>query len=109
MLFSEVHPSERPTAIFACSDAVALGAIKALHALDLKVPDDVSVIGYDDLVYAELSSPGLTTIAQPKYQVGKQGMELLLDEIRGKRTSTIVLQPELILRESCARPRELCD
>ena len=101
-LYAAAAPEERPTAIFACSDAVALGAIKALHALDLKVPQDVSVVGFDDLVYAELSSPGLTTVAQPKYHAGKLSMELLLDKLRGKRITTVVLQPELVVRESCA-------
>ena len=101
-LYSTVSPEERPTAIFACSDAAALGAIKALHALELKVPQDVSVIGFDDLVYAELSSPGLTTVAQPKYQVGKVSMELLLDKNRGKDITTVVLEPVLVVRESCA-------
>lgn len=98
--------TDAPTAIFASSDATALGAIKALLEHGYRIPDDVSVVGFDDLPYAEMSYPGLTTIAQPKYPVGEHAMSLLLRMMHGQPVSPVLLEPQLILRQSTAAPPE---
>ena len=77
---------DRPTAIFAASDTQAIGALEAARALDLRVPDDVAVIGFDDIEAAELL--GLTTVRQPLRQSGARGAELLLGAIANSAPRT---------------------
>jgi DNA-binding LacI/PurR family transcriptional regulator len=71
-LLNRFSSEDRPTAIFASTDLMAIGAIKAIESQGLKVPDDISVIGFDDISLANLSSPALTTIRQDKVEIGKQ-------------------------------------
>jgi DNA-binding LacI/PurR family transcriptional regulator len=93
-----------PTAIFAANDQMAAGVILALRESGLGVPDEVSVAGYDDIPWAKLLSPPLTTVAQPAYELGRTAVELLIGRITApdRPTSTVVLQPTLIVRESTA-------
>lgn len=93
----------RPTAIFAASDGFALGAMKAIKDAGLKVPDDIAVIGFDNLKYASLLEVPLTTVAQPFGEIGRIAIEILMDKIKDKSASTkqIVLKPELVIRNSC--------
>ncbi|MGO4272239.1 LacI family DNA-binding transcriptional regulator [Paenibacillus sp. TAF58] len=92
-----------PTAIFAGDDGLALGVMEAFQSEGYKIPCDLSVIGYDDQVFASEIHPRLTTIRQPMEQMGKHAVHLLLKLIQGsKRNSSIILQPELIVRESTA-------
>ena len=70
-----------PTAIFACNDLMAVGAVNAARALERQVPTDVSVVGFDDIRLASLVNPPLTTIAQPKYEMGVVATTMLLDRI----------------------------
>ncbi len=67
-----------PTALFACSDTVALGVYDAAAALDLRIPDDVSVVGFDDLPEARWLSPALTTVHQPIAEMGGAALRMLL-------------------------------
>lgn len=85
--------------LFATSDLMALGAIKAIRRAGLSVPEDVSVVGYDDMLLARLSTPTLTTIRQDTYEAGRLMVASLLDPklFRGRG----VLPTELIVRESC--------
>ena len=103
----EILMSEKkPTAIFPMNGPTTIGALKAFRALHLKIPDDISIIGYDDHYYSELFDPPLTTIAQPVEDLGKISMEILLEKIRKKRykkNQLIQLQPKLILRSSCKK------
>lgn len=95
---------EPPTAIFAANDLMALGALYAVEEAGLKVPQDMAVVGYDDIPIASAVRPKLTTVAQPKYELGQLAAERLfelLDEEDGSRSpETVVLQPRLVIRES---------
>ncbi|WP_128912317.1 LacI family DNA-binding transcriptional regulator [Granulicella sibirica] len=73
----------RPTAIFAGSDLLASGALAAARRLKLRCPEDVSIVGFDDLDFASLSEPSLTTVFQPGYQMGATACSLLLTRVRG--------------------------
>jgi LacI family transcriptional regulator, galactose operon repressor len=92
----------RPTAIFALNDLMALGALRAAAEANYSVPRDLAVVGYDDLELAQFTNPPLTTIAQPKKEIGAQAVYLLVDRIaqKGRPTSRLVLAPELIIRRS---------
>ena len=69
---------ERPTALFCISDVLALGAVQAARELGLRVPEDLSVVGFDDVEYAVMGHPRLTTVRQPCYELGRTAGELLL-------------------------------
>lgn len=94
--------SKKPTAVFACSDTIAFGAYQAVWQHGLSVPQDISIIGYDDIELAKYLSPPLSTISQPKAELGGLAVETLLKRIRTKSTDfqTIMLEPELVLRNS---------
>jgi len=96
---------ERPTAIFACSDLLATGAIKAIRQHGLRVPEDIAVVGFDDISLASMTNPSLTTIAQPKYDLGYTAMQTLLKQIQGAITQpqVIYLEYELVIRESTVK------
>jgi LacI family transcriptional regulator len=91
------------TALFAMNDLMAFGAKKALEERGLRIPDDVSLIGYDDILFSALIS--LTSVAQPTYEMGKNAMGLLLDLIHERITTPqhIVLRPSMVIRGSCKR------
>ena len=90
------------SAVVASGDTMAVGAIRALNSHGLSVPGDVAVSGFDDIELAALLSPSLTTVRQPKYQIGVRSMEKLLDLIAGKTPAMLreVLPYELVIRES---------
>lgn len=95
----------RPTAIICVNDMAALGAIRGLRKHGLSVPDDMSVVGYDDVLYAEALSPSLTTLRRPRCELGKAAVNLLLDEgSSGHRHEELLYQPTLVVRESTGRP-----
>jgi LacI family transcriptional regulator len=99
--------SEKPTAVFVASDSMAVGAIKAVRSAGLRVPEDISVIGFDDVPLAVAIEPELTTVRQPIERLGQLAVEILTSRIeegdRGERTTQrIVLPTELIVRRSCA-------
>ena len=96
--------AEPPTAIFAASDAQAAGVYRALHTLDLHVPKDVSVIGFDDVPMAERLAPPLTTIRQPLREMGRTAAQMLLRLIAGETLdhTRVELATSLMIRESCA-------
>lgn len=96
---------ERFTALFAFNDIAAIGAIRAIHEYGLRVPEDVSVIGFDDIDSAAYQHPGLTTIRQPLRQMGKLAAQTVLKRLAGKDPSDgeeIVFEPELIVRGTTA-------
>lgn len=90
------------TALFCHNDLVAIGALHACAALGLRVPNDIAIIGYDDIRMAALVSPTLTTLRIPRAEIGTQTMKMLLEQIEGKESEPkeIHLKPELIVRES---------
>jgi len=96
------------TAVFAANDVSAVGALRAIRESGKRVPEDISVVGFDDLWLAAYLSPPLTTVRQPLLDIGRRATEILLDMIRGERKSRRVrhiLEPELVVRASTAPPR----
>lgn len=95
----------RPTAVFCFNDLTALGALRAVRLAGLKAPDDVSILGYDDIALAAFAEPPLTTIAQQTYELGKQALSLALDLLDGKDVASMTLPAALVERGSCGPPR----
>ncbi|MCQ6267930.1 LacI family transcriptional regulator [Fictibacillus sp. WQ 8-8] len=111
--FSEVIAEEKAlqmlqnhpeiTAIFCASDLMALGVIRAAKKLNLQMPDELSIIGYDDIVLASYVTPALTTISQDKYQMGYQAAEMLISILENQvEPHQRVLNSKLVIRESTA-------
>jgi LacI family repressor for deo operon, udp, cdd, tsx, nupC, and nupG len=98
-----------PTAFFCFNDNTAIGVISALQVRGYNVPRDFSVIGFDDIPFASNITPGLTTIRQPRQQIGEKAMRVLLDRIadRSRAAEINLLHGDLVVRESCARARTL--
>jgi LacI family transcriptional regulator len=96
---------KRPTALFAATDELAIGAIRALFEAGLSVPGDVSVLGFDDIDISSYLTPGLSTIRQPILDIGRRTAEIICALIEGKDadTSSSVFGFELVVRESCRR------
>jgi len=95
--------SDRPTAIFAGSNLISLGAMRAITEENLKIPDDISIIAFDDQPYSEFLSTPMTTVTQQKEEMGKISIKLMLDELKSKDVTDkkgIVVQTELIVRKS---------
>ena len=93
----------RPSAIFCANDLLALGMMRGLMAQGIRVPDEVSVIGYDNIEFAPSAAVPLTSISQPAYQLGTVATQLLLSECEGRDTHAhqeVNFQPELVVRES---------
>jgi LacI family transcriptional regulator len=101
------HPL--PTAVYCSSDEMAVGAMKAIAEHGLKVPDDISIAGFDDDVYSAYLSPALTTVKRPVETIGRIGAEKLLRDIEngGTAIETIYVDTELVIRQSVAKPAEL--
>lgn len=95
--------SHKPEAVFVHSDTMALGAMQAIREAGLSIPDDIAIIGFDDLPPALLAEPKLTTIRQPIHQTGMMAVELLLDVIRNgiQPPKKRILPLELVIRGSC--------
>lgn len=93
------------TAVFAANDQMAYGARLALYRLNIRVPEDISLVGYDDLPNSIYTMPPLTTVRQPVYEIGKLAAEAMLKLIRGERVSIVPPPVELIIRESTRRLR----
>jgi signal transduction histidine kinase/DNA-binding response OmpR family regulator/ABC-type sugar transport system substrate-binding protein len=91
------------TAVLTSNDESAIGVLRALADAGRRVPQDIAVIGFDDVLYAKAQVPPLTTIRHPTFELGYQAVELLLDYITGRRTevTTVRIPTRLIVRESC--------
>lgn len=93
----------RPTAIFCISDTIALGAIIAAKELGIKVPEDLTIIGFDDVDDTTMFHPYITTISQPCYDIGREAFKILFGIInKGKDNKKVVLPHKFIIRESSA-------
>ncbi|MED4280287.1 LacI family DNA-binding transcriptional regulator [Priestia megaterium] len=97
-----LHLSIPPTAIFASTEFLAIGAIQGAREFKIKVPRDLSIIGFDDTVLSTICDPPLTTIAQPIHEMSKKVVELLIQEIEDSKETKqrIVLSPKLVVRAS---------
>lgn len=99
---SLINSGEQFTAIIASGDTMAVGAIRALTNYGYRVPDDVAVVGFDDIELSRLFSPTLTTVRQPKFLIGSRAMDIMLDLLAGRPLLSYrtVLDYELVIRES---------
>lgn len=97
-----LHVAPRPTAIFAANDEMAVGAIIELKSHGLRVPEDMSVVGFDDIEFANSYDPAITTVRQPRRDMGQIAMKLIIDclENRPLETIDVVLPHQLIVRRS---------
>jgi LacI family transcriptional regulator, galactose operon repressor len=93
------------TALFAYNDISAIGAIRAIQEEGLRVPQDISVVGFDDIPWAAYHTPGLTTVRQPLVEMGQMAAETLIQMIEhvGEHSSEIAIEPTLVVRESTGR------
>ena len=94
-----------PTAVFCYNDMTALGVLRAIHHRGLRVPANISLIGFDDLFFAPYMQPPLTTVRQPRRKMGQMAFESLLKLMSGEDPAEPIRVPaELIVRESTAKP-----
>ena len=102
-----LEQTPRPTAVFASNDAQAFGAIEAARTLGLRVPDDLSVVGFDDVAAAQWSAPPLTTVRQPLRQMGRAAVERTVRLAAGERLNSarVEFATELVVRKSTGPPR----
>lgn len=95
---------KRPSAVLCANDMLALGLMQAVTHHGLNVPDDIAIVGYDNLEWSESGAVPLTTVAQPRELLGRTAVEMIMQLIdspgRSPRTSHVTLQPELVIRES---------
>jgi len=101
-LLDAASPVDRPSAVFASNDLMAIGAICAAAGAGLSIPKDLSVIGFDDIALAAYSNPPLSSIVQPKHQTGELAAQLLLQRIAqpDREPQRMILQPSLLVRQS---------
>jgi LacI family transcriptional regulator/LacI family repressor for deo operon, udp, cdd, tsx, nupC, and nupG len=107
MEYFRERKEERPTAVTCYNDLVALGLLKALRELQIDVPGEVSVVGFDDIRMLDVFPVGLTTVRMPKYEMGKRAAELLMRQIDSdveEAPERIVLDAELVVRDSTGAP-----
>ncbi len=99
--------SRRPTAVFCANDLLALGVLQELTRRSLRVPDDMAVVGYDDIEFASAAAVPLSSVRQPRHLLGRTAAELMLEEVQDGEHEhrQVVFEPELVIRESSARKR----
>jgi LacI family transcriptional regulator len=100
---------EPPTALFASNAMMGFGALKAVHELGLRCPEDIALAMFDDVPFGDVIQPRLTVVAQPAYEMGRAGAELLIARLEGRESSPaplrLTLSPELVVRESTSARR----
>jgi LacI family transcriptional regulator len=106
----DMEPSLRPTAVFAANDLLAIGLLQGLVLEGLRVPDDISIVGYDDIAFAAAAAVPLSSVRQPRAEIGAQAARLLLAEIAARGGehvhSAIRFTPELVVRASSSVRRD---
>jgi LacI family transcriptional regulator len=99
----------RPTAVFCANDLLALGVLQSLYEADVRVPEDMALVGYDDIEFAAAAAVPLTSVRQPAHRLGAAAADLLIEETGDHadehRHRRIVLEPELVVRTSTLTPR----
>ena len=112
---AEMPAARRPTAVFCANDLLALGVLQEMTASRIRVPEAISIIGYDDIDFAAAAAVPLSSVRQPRHQLGRTAAQLLLDEALGEASHQhrqVVFEPELVIRRSSqarppqARPRQ---
>ncbi|MCA1788669.1 MAG: substrate-binding domain-containing protein [Thioalkalivibrio sp.] len=104
--YSLLQGAQRPTAIFASSDLMAIGALRAVHDAKLEVPKDVSIVGFDGIPMSRFLNPPLTTVRQAAVAKGKLAADMLLQRLAGSvvRPHQVLLEPELVVRATTTAP-----
>ncbi|MFB5662333.1 LacI family DNA-binding transcriptional regulator [Alteribacillus sp. HJP-4] len=103
-----INAGDLPEAYFIGSDPMAIGALRALREAGLRVPEDVAVIGFDDVEMAAFTSPPLTTVSIPTEEMGRTGVRLLMERLKGRKIPLKVIVPtHLKIRESCGVKRNM--
>jgi LacI family transcriptional regulator len=94
-----------PTAVFVCNDMMAIGLLKKAREYGLRIPEDLSIVGFDNIEFSAAVSPALTTIAQPVKELSVVAAERLIGNIKcgveHRESARIILDPQLIVRDSC--------
>ncbi|WP_380173612.1 LacI family DNA-binding transcriptional regulator [Kineococcus sp. DHX-1] len=94
---------DRPTAVFCANDLLALGVLNECVRRGVRVPDELAVVGYDDIGFAATATVPLTSVRQPRELLGRTAVELLLAQVEGRPAQQIVFEPELVVRRSTGR------
>lgn len=105
-LISDLQPARRPDAVFAANDQLALGLLQPFIARRLRVPEDIAIVGFDDIDFASQSTIPLSSIRQPRQLIGERAAQLLFDEIDSGPDHVhdqVVFTPELVIRQSSLR------
>jgi len=100
---SDSYFGQRPTAVFAANDILAIGALQACHELKIRVPEDISLVGMDDIYAAKATTPQLTTVSKPKYDEGCQAAQFLIERMRRNKEiqpRKLTFEPTLVERHS---------
>jgi len=95
--------SDRPTAVFCANDLIALGVLQEMTRRHLRVPQDLAIVGYDDIDFAAAAAVPLTSVAQPRTQLGRAAAELLIEEVEGPgahQHRQVIFEPDLLVRDS---------
>jgi LacI family transcriptional regulator len=107
---ARMPPARRPTAVFCANDLLALGVLQEMTARRIRVPDSIAIVGYDDIDFAAAAAVPLSSVRQPRHQLGRTAAQLLLEEALGDgahQHRQVVFEPELVIRQSSqARPRQ---
>ncbi len=105
LISAKISPKRRPTAVFCYNDMSALGVMEQAEAAGLSIPQNLSIVGFDDLFFAGQLRPPLTSVRQPKKEIGRRAMEHLLALLRGEQSGgTTLIKGELVVRGSTAEP-----
>jgi len=103
--------AERPTATFAANDLLAIGLLQGFVTQGMRIPDDMAIIGYDDIAFAGAAAVPLSSIRQPRHELGRRAVELLFEEVdalendRPHEHQHVQFVPELVVRRSTSAPR----
>jgi LacI family transcriptional regulator len=100
---AQMPASSRPTAVFCANDLMALGVLQEMTRNHIRVPDDISIIGYDDIDFAAAAAVPLTSVRQPRQELGRTAARLLLEEAADDETHRhrqVIFEPELVVRGS---------
>lgn len=92
-----------PAAVFVYSDLLAIGALRAIKEAELDIPEDIALLGYDDIEFSEFLEVSLTSVHQPRYTIGEEGAKILINRIENKDSEglhQIILKPEPVVRKS---------
>lgn len=99
--------ARRPTAVFVANNLMTLGALRALHEAGIRIPDEVALVGFDDMPWATSLNPPLTAVSQPSQEIGTAAADLLLDRIArpDRAVRHVILETKLVVRASCGASR----